>query len=133
MWSLFEYFREDFQITILDVGAALSESPTYQSLVDAGRARIIGFEPNARECERLNQTYGQPHRFFPYFVGDGRPAIFHETNRVLTGSLFEPNSPLLQKFQNLAELVTPVARHTVDTKRLHDIPEIDHVGFIKID
>jgi FkbM family methyltransferase len=133
MWSLFEYFPEDFQITILDVGAALGERPPYQSLVDAGRARIIGFEPNSRECERLNQTYGQPHRFFPYFVGDGRPAVFHETNWVLTGSLFEPNSPLLQKFQNLAELVTPVARHAVNTRRIDDIPEIGDVDFIKID
>lgn len=133
MWSLFEHFPEDFQITILDVGAALSERPPYQSLVDAGRARIIGFEPNARECERLNREYGKPHRFFPYFVGDGAPAVFHETNWALTGSLFEANTPLLEKFQNLAEVVTPVAKHAVDTKRIDDIAEIADVDFIKID
>jgi hypothetical protein len=113
MWSLLDYFPEDFKINILDIGAALNERPPYQSLVDAGRARILGFEPNREECERLNQCYGEPHRFFPYFVGDGRSAIFHETNWVLTGSLYEPNSPLLEKFQNLAELVTPVGKHPV--------------------
>lgn len=133
MWSLLELLPSNFQIDILDVGAALNDKPPYQALVDAGRARIMGFEPNVVECERLNLAYGEPHRFFPHFIGDGKPATFHETNWNLTGSLFEPNTPLLEKFQNLAELVTPVARHTVNTTRLDDIAEIYNVDFIKID
>lgn len=133
MWSLLELFPEEFLINILDVGAALNEQPPYQSLVDAGRARIIGFEPNPQECETLNREYGEPHRFFPYFVGDGRPATFHETNWVLTGSLYAPNSSLLEKFQNLAELTRPVATHSVSTTRIDDIAEIDDVDFVKID
>jgi FkbM family methyltransferase len=133
MWSLLEYFPQDFQINILDIGAALSVRPPYQSLVEAGRARIIGFEPNPQECERLNREYGQPHRFFPYFIGDGLPATFHETNWHETGSLYEPNSPLLEQFYNLANLVTPKATHEINTTRLDDIPEIDDVDFIKID
>lgn len=102
-------------------------------LVDAGRARVLGFEPNPTECERLNREYGKPHQFFPYFVGDGKPATFHETNWVLTGSLYEPNTPLLEKFQNLSELVTPVARHAVNTTRIDDIAGITDVDFVKID
>ncbi len=133
MWSLLEFFPEDFQINILDVGAALSERPPYQSLVDAGRGKIFGFEPNREACEQLNREYGTAHRFFPFFVGDGRKAIFHETNWALTGSLYEPNTPLLEKFQNLAELVTPIATHQVDTTRLDDIAEITDIDFIKID
>jgi FkbM family methyltransferase len=133
MWSLLEFFPEDFQINILDVGAALSERPPYQSLVDARRARIFGFEPNLAACDQLNTRYGKPHRFFPLFVGDGQPAIFHETNWVLTGSLYEPNSRLLEKFQNLAELVTPVAAHPVKTTRLDDVSEISDIDFMKID
>jgi hypothetical protein len=132
MWSLLEFFPEDFQINILDVGAALSERPPYQSLVDAGRGTIFGFEPNADACERLNRTYGKPHRFFQFFVGDGQPAVFHETNWALTGSLYEPNLQLLEKFQNLAEVVTPVAVHSVKTTRLDDIAEISDIDFIKI-
>lgn len=133
MWSMLEYFPEGFLINILDVGAALSERPPYQALVDAGRARVMGFEPNAQECERLNQAYGEPHHFYPHFVGDGKQATFHETNWALTGSLFPPNTPLLEKFQNLAEVVTPVAEHAVSTTRLDDIGQIDDVDFIKID
>lgn len=133
MWSLLEFFPGDFRLNVLDVGAALGERPSYQGLVDAGRARLMGFEPNAAECEKLNRQYGEPHRFFPFFVGDGRPATFHETNWVLTGSLYPPNTPLLEKFQNLAEVVTPVAQHPVETTRLDDIPDIRDVDFIKMD
>jgi FkbM family methyltransferase len=133
MWSLLDFFPEKVEIDILDIGAALGERPPYQSLVEAGRARITGFEPDAVECKRLNREYGEPHRFFPYFVGDGRPATFHETNWTLTGSLYAPNSPLLEKFQNLAEVVKPVATHPVSTRRIDDIAEIDEVDFIKID
>lgn len=133
MWSLLDFFPGDFVLTIIDIGAALGERPPYQGLIDAGRARLIGFEPNAGECAKLNSKYGAPHRFFPHFVGDGEPATFHETNWALTGSLFPPNTPLLEKFNNLAELVTPKAQHSVTTCRLDDIPEIDDADFIKID
>lgn len=134
MWSLLEYFHQKIEITVLDIGAALSEQPPYQPLLDAGCARIIGFEPNAESCAQLNQEYaGKPHTFYPYFVGDGKPATFHETNWSLTGSLYEPNTPVLEVFQNLAELVTPVGTHPVNTTRIDDIAEINDIDFIKID
>lgn len=133
MWSLLDFFPEDFQIIILDIGAAYVEEPEYQSLIDAGRARIIGFEPDQEECNFLNQKFGPPHRFFPKFIGDGQPAVFHETNCAVTGSLFAPNTPLLEKFQNLAEVSVLVRQHQIKTTRLDEINEIDDVDFIKID
>lgn len=133
MWSLLDFFKEPFQINVLDIGAALSERPKYQPLIDRGRARLIGFEPHPQERERLQASYGTPHLFLPYFVGDGRAATYHETNLSLTGSLFEPNISLLEKFQNLAEVTTVVAKHAIETHRLDDIAEIDDVDFIKID
>jgi len=134
MFSLFQFLGdEDLRLTILDIGAAFLEAPSYQPLVDAGCARIIGFEPDSEACEKLNKKYGDPHRFYPYFVGDGGPATFHETNWGPTGSLFEPNTPLLDKFQLLAELTMPVGEHAVATRRLDDIAEIQDVDFLKID
>lgn len=133
MWSLLDYFSTDLRINILDVGAALTEEPTYQSLLAAGRARITGFEPDREACDRLNREYGEPHRFHPYFIGDGRHAIFHETNWGPTGSLYAPNTPLLEKFQNLAEVATLIATHPINTTRLDDLDEITDVDFFKID
>jgi FkbM family methyltransferase len=133
MWSLLELLPQPVEMTVLDVGAALIERPIYQHLVERGCARVIGFEPNAGECERLNRTYGGAHRFLPHFVGNGEPATFYETNWAATGSLYEPNTPLLEKFQNLAELVTPVGAAAVATVRLDDLPEVGDVDFVKID
>jgi hypothetical protein len=133
MWSLLEFFPEPFLVNVIDIGAALNERPPYQSLVEAGRARLIGFEPNQAECDRLNRAFGPPHAFYPKFIGDGRPAVFHETNVVYTGSLYEPITPLLEKFQNLSEVVRPVAKHPVETTRLDDVAAIEDADFIKID
>lgn len=134
MWCFFDFLDEpDCAVTILDIGAAMADAPSYQPLLDNRRARLIGFEPDIEACQRLRDHYGAPHRFFPYFLGDGLPAVFHETNWGPTGSLFEPNVPLLEKFHLLGELTVPVAQHAVATTRLDDIQEIDDVDFIKID
>ena len=133
MCGLLEFFPEGFLINIVDIGAALSERPSYQGIVNAGRGRIIGFEPDAAECRRLSERYGAPHQFFPHFVGDGNPCVFHETNWNLTGSLLEPNHGLTRSFGNLDELLQPEAQHAVSTSWLDDIQGIDDVDFIKVD
>jgi FkbM family methyltransferase len=133
MWSLRELFDDIPVVHVLDVGAALGERPAYQSLVEAGAARISGFEPVPAEREKLVARYGPPHRFYPDFVGDGRPHTFYETRWSLTGSLFEPNQELNAKFQALAEPTAPVRTHAVRTTRLDDVAGLDDVDFVKID
>ena len=121
-------------INILDIGAmSLGGDSAYQFLVDRKKARVIGFEPGIEECRMLNEKMGAPHSFYPYFIGDGQPATYYETNFGMTGSLYRPNTRLLEKFQNLAEVTTLVKTHAVTTKRLDDIEEVGCVDFIKID
>ena len=128
--------RQPCRINVLDVGALELEGGTpapYEELVNAGHARVVGFEPDAEGCEILNRKYGRSHLFLPYFVGDGNPAIFYETNWPPTGSLYKPNRPLLEKFQNLHEVTTHVAEHPVQTRRLDDLVEVGDIDFVKID
>jgi FkbM family methyltransferase len=132
-WSLLDFFPDPILISILDVGAALLDQPPYQGLIDAKRCRVVGFEPNSVECQRLNQIYGAPHRFFPYFIGDGKPGTFYETSWAPTCSLFEPNTPLLQCFPSIEAVVRPVAQHAVETVRLDDFDSITDIDYIKID
>lgn len=130
------YGTQPCRINVLDVGAieiAGHEVPPYDGLVKAGLARVVGFEPDSRGCAELNRKYGDSHRFLPCFAGDGRPAIYHETNWAPTGSLYKPNRAMLEKFQNLHELVTLVAEHPVETKRIDDLPEVGDIDFVKID
>lgn len=132
-FSLSTLIRSENVITVLDVGASLTDTAPYQPLVDAGLARVIGFEPNKDECEKLKERHGATHEFYPYFVGDGSQAIFRETNWFATGSLFRPNKRLLELYQNLHEVTTLVAEHPIQTVALDDIEEISDVDYIKID
>ncbi|TWO71937.1 FkbM family methyltransferase [Caenimonas sedimenti] len=133
MWSARALFQEALMVHVVDVGAALAEHPNYQPLIDAGAARLSGFEPTPEECEKLNAKYGAPHRIHPVFVGNGQTQTYHETNVGLTGSLFEPHNELNSKFQQLAELMQVVARHEVQTTRLDDVEGLVDVDMVKID
>ncbi|MCE9620190.1 MAG: FkbM family methyltransferase [Planctomycetes bacterium] len=127
-------FKPTTPIGILDIGAShVGTDPPYKELLTSGLGRLIGFEPNEAACEKLRQMFGPPHQFFPYFIGDGKAATYYETNWVATGSLFRPNTKLLEKFNMLHELTTPVAEHPVQTTRLDDVQGIGDVDFIKLD
>jgi len=134
-FSLCEFISNIPRVTVVDVGAMLLDNRLgcCQSLVERGMATVIGFEPDREECAKLARIVGPPHRFFPYFVGDGSERTFHETNTTMTGSLFPPNTPLLERFQNLGELVRLVRTHRVATKRLDDIVEITDADILKLD
>lgn len=133
--DLLDIVALDSPINIVDIGASLigDQGPVYQPLLDSGHARLIAFEPDKAAIAALRERFPPPNIFLPYFVADGKAATFHETSWYATGSLFEPNTPLLKQFNNLAELTKPVARHPVETVRLDDIDEITDVDFIKID
>src|SRR5215472_2116413 len=91
--------------------------------------QTIGFEPVAAEFEKLRHKTTEHTRYFPYFVGDGTTRAFHECSFSATSSLFEPNTALLAKFQNLEELVRAVKTYPIETKRLDDIPEVTGTDF----
>jgi FkbM family methyltransferase len=121
-------------IGVLDVGASfVGQKPPYEPLLQSGAARLIGFEPDLEECEKLRKLYGPPSQFFPHFIGDGQAATYYETNWAATGSLFKPNARVLATFQNLQEMMTLVAEHPVQTRRLDDIEDLGDVDFFKLD
>lgn len=121
------------KIDLLDIGAMDTGESAYRLLLERNNARIVGFEPVKEECEKLQNKWGDPHKFFPYFIGDGKPAKYYETNMPMTGSLYKPNMKILNHFNNLGELTQTVKIHEVETRRLDDVVEIDNVDFIKID
>jgi len=125
------------KIGILDIGAMLIDgSPAeYRVLLKRDRARVTGFEPVSEECQRLNSpNKNTDTHFLPYFIGDGTRQKFYHTNYSMTGSLYEPNTKLLNMFHNLGELTQVVSEVIVDTVRLDDIAELDFpIDYIKID
>jgi protein O-GlcNAc transferase len=122
-------------IDIVDVGAYWlgQEHIPYRALLKHGSARVIGFEPAPGECEKLNAMKMPGHTYLPYFIGDGTERTFVLTNAPMTSSLCEPDLRLCGHFTELAEMMQPVERTKVATKRLDDIPEIGSIDLLKVD
>jgi FkbM family methyltransferase len=123
------------RLKIVDVGAmSLGEgTDAYSRLASATPCDVYGFEPVAVEFEKLKASARPGHHYLPYFVGDGSARTFYECNFTMTSSLFEPNTALLAKFQNLEELTRAQKTYPVQTTRLDDIPELEGTDFLKVD
>ena len=120
--------------TFVDIGAMALGTEPYAPLVDQGVGTVIGFEPVSEECEKLNQMHRHSgHLFLPHAIGDGSAGVFNLCNYPMNSSLFVPNMPLLEKFQNLGELMQVVRRERIDTKRLDDIAEVSEADYLKMD
>ncbi|MEY3813109.1 MAG: 2-O-methyltransferase NoeI, partial [Verrucomicrobiota bacterium] len=133
MFNILEILPPFGKVQVIDVGAMDLGSEIYDPLVKAGVAGVLGFECVQAECDRLNAMARESRAYLPYAIGDGTTRAFHECNFPMTSSLLEPNSGLLDRFQNLENLTQVVKKHTFATKRLDDIPEITGADFLKLD
>lgn len=122
-------------IKVIDVGAMFAGDgiEPYSALRDAGLATVVGFEPVAEECEKLNRRFGPAHRYLQYAIGDGTLRRLHVCNESMTSSLYDPNTSLLSAFDGLAELVRVVREVPIETHRLDDVPEAANADYLKID
>lgn len=135
-FHIYDLFRVDTPIRIVDVGAAPnSSSPEpYQFLINQGVAEVTGFEPDEAACAALNASFeGTGNRCFPNFIGDGTERTFHTLSSPLCSSLYEPNRDVIDMFTGLDGLFDEVSRDTVSTTRLDDVAELGSVDFLKLD
>jgi len=133
MFNIFELLPKFAPIQIIDVGAMAVGDEVYAPLLQAGAGKVLGFECVAAECDRLNAIHQGTHRYLPHAIGDGRERVFHECNFPMTSSLYEPNTALLAKFQNLENLTQVVKKGPIATHRLDDLPEAAGADFLKLD
>jgi len=124
-------------MTAVDIGAMLLEGVVdpLVRLNKLGRLNVIGFEPQAAECQKLNALALPGRRYLPYAVANGMRRSFYVTNTGMTSSLLRPNLRIAQLFNNLAELMQVVATPLIDTVRLDDVAEIRAQGcdLLKLD
>ncbi|NKB57129.1 MAG: FkbM family methyltransferase [Alphaproteobacteria bacterium] len=123
------------RLKVVDVGALPLDGhiEIYQGLLDRALCDVVAFEPDQALCDRLNAEGDGSRTFLPYFIGDGAPATFRLCRAPMTSSLYEPNTALLEKFQNLSELVEVVSREPVDTVRLDELEAVKGADFLKLD
>lgn len=122
-------------IKIVDVGAMYlgAGGDPYDPMLQGLSCEVVGFEPVAAECEKLNALSAGRFTYLPYVVGDGSSQTFYEYAAAYTSSLLEPDMALISKFTRAAEMFALVATRSVLTKRLDDIPEASGVDFLKLD
>lgn len=87
-------------IHLIDLGASGDASKYWEKL--APLIKLIGFDPNEAECERLNsQKSGyQSHLFLPYAItGTSGEYTLHKTKSIYCWSLLPPNLPWLERFE----------------------------------
>ena len=122
------------RLKIIDVGAAETEQPpAYMRLLGAFPYEVVGFEPQADACQKLNAQPRPGHLYLPYAIGDGSRRPFYQCSSPHCSSLFEPDEALADKLHNLGSLMRVVGRSEVETYRLDDVPETRGADFLKLD
>jgi FkbM family methyltransferase len=119
---------------VVDVGAnPIDGEPPYRAMLAAGQCRVTGFEPQPDALRALRRRRGTRERYFPWAVGDGRTHTLHVCAAPGMTSLLEPDPAALALFDLLRPMAQVVARVAVQTRRLDDMEEVEHLDFLKID
>jgi FkbM family methyltransferase len=120
---------------VVDVGANPMDGgkPSYLPMLNAGLCYVTGFEPQQRELLVLQLTRGPNELYLPYAVGDGSSRTLKVCRATGMTSLLEPDPRTLGLFPTLQPCGEVVERIPVETRRLDDICEIEHLDLLKID
>lgn len=121
-------------IDVVDIGAnPIDGNPPYKTLIDAGLAHLVGFEPNPEAIDRLNAKKGENEIYLPKAVYDGTEQTLKVCAEQGMSSLLEPNAKMLSYFHGFSKWGTVLERRKIQTVRLDDIEEIENIDLLKID
>jgi FkbM family methyltransferase len=120
---------------VVDVGANPFDGgkPPYLPMLSAGLCHVTGFEPQHQAFLALQLRRGPNELYLPYAVGDGSSQILKVCRATGMTSLLEPDPRTLAVFPTLEPLGEVIDRIPVETRRLDDISEIEHLDLLKID
>ncbi len=90
------------QTRIVDVGANPLYPPPYAELLAEGACDVVGFEPQADACEKLQATKGAHETYLPFAVGDGTEKTLHIYCWSGFTLVFKPDKAALQALGALA-------------------------------
>lgn len=126
---------EEKPLVTVDVGARGGFEKHWAAYGD--QIKLIGFEADAEECERLNQQGAGPgQRFYPYALHqDKGRRNFYSTAYPSSSSFYQPDMKELQRFPDRINLtvVDTIPLETIDFDSFANENNIDYVDFIKLD
>lgn len=133
-FSLSELFADIPTIDVVDVGASpIDGDPPYHPLMSIEKARVVCFEPNLEEYQKLQDNPYPGLTVLPYAIGDGQDAILNICQAPGMSSLLTPDREILEHFHGFDQWSQIVRQEALSTHRLDDIPEITAIDYLKLD
>lgn len=133
-YSLNALIGTDVRVKIVDIGAnPIDGAPPYATLLQAGDAEIIGFEPNPKALAALNAGKGPWETYLPLAIADGRRHTLHVCRAPGMTSLLKPNHAVLRHFHGFPLWGEVLETVVVSTTRLDDVPETAGAHLLKLD
>lgn len=119
---------------IVDIGAnPIDGEPPYTQMLSAQLCRVTGFEPQEQALLELQRKKGPNEEYLPYAVGDGGMHTLNICKASGMTSLLEPDPKVLELFGMFSQFGEVMRQVPVETRKLDDISEIEHLDFLKID
>lgn len=132
--SLAAILDTEIGVDVVDVGANfLGDPPPYHALLEGGRARLVGFEPNPDALAVLEARKGPHEVYLPHAVGDGRTHTLRLCAMSGMSSLLPPNFALLDLTHFHGGWARIEREVEVRTHRLDDLTDVPALDYLKID
>ena len=121
-------------VDVVDIGAnPIDGHAQYKSLLDAGAARVVGFEPNPDALAKLHAAAGANETYLPTALGDGGEHELQITRASGMSSMLPPNTKLYSYFHGFERWGEVQRTVRVPTTRLDDVDAIEKIDLLKID
>lgn len=138
MKGLRDFTLDDLEggITAIDLGASGAVKSEWQPI--AHWMNVIGFDPNAAECARLNALPSGylSAKFLPYaLAGESGQHVLYKTKSIYCWSLLKPRlDDWLSRF-SYSDLFEPAGTEMITAYRLDEVPELAGIDIdaMKID
>jgi len=131
---LFEQYVRSNPVVLVDVGARGGIHSRWN--VIGRNIRVVGFEPDAEECRKLNEKSEDNHIYFPFALYDRDGMVdINIMQNLACSSVYVPNSLLIQRFP-IADDYKVTNRSRIECHRIDEILKlnnIQNVDFLKVD
>ena len=128
-----DFFSQN-PMTIIDVGARYGFEEHWSAF--GKNLRIIGFEPDADECNRLNRKKSQNITYYPLALGTPlAKRTFYLTKNAGSSSFYLPNMALWDRFLDWEglQITGEIELKTTDLDSFIHTESLPDIDFIKLD
>jgi len=122
-------------MVVVDVGAR-GDFEEFWSFFYGDQVSFIGFEPDRKECEKLNKNFDSNKHIYPVALGKEKERkTFYKTIFPDAAGLYQPNEQYYNRFFDFLNLrvVGTEGIETVDLDSVVKENDIKYVDYIKVD